>query len=299
MTINKQIVITGASGWLGKETISVLSNTDFELKLFASEKKNINLLENGNVEANSLDSVNVIGNCEGFIHLAHLTKDKVSKLGQQNFIYENLLLTSKAAQIIHSSKPKWVVLVSSGAIFDPINKEIDSNIATNPYGFGKRVEELIVRNACEIAGSNLVIGRLWGASGKLMVPNSAYALSDLIQNAIIHRQININSPYDVFRKYVNAAQFMEVLVKSAQSGRNLTINSGGFLVEIGEVAKLVAARVVKTKIIRPNYDGSQPNTYYPKDEEFNALASEMGIKLLSIDDQIDLTIRGHKQQLAI
>jgi short-subunit dehydrogenase len=56
MTINKQIVITGASGWLGKETISVLSTTDFELKLFASEKKNINLLENGNVEANSANA---------------------------------------------------------------------------------------------------------------------------------------------------------------------------------------------------------------------------------------------------
>lgn len=297
--MSKKIVITGASGWLGKETISVLSSTDFELKLFASEKKSINLLENGKVDASSLDSVNSIGSCEGFIHLAHLTRDKVSKLGQQNFIYENLLLTSKAAQIIHSTKPKWVVLVSSGAIFDPINNEIDSNIATNPYGFGKRVEELIVRNACDLAGANLVIGRLWGASGKLMVPNSAYALSDLIQNAIIHKQININSPYDVFRKYVSAAQFMEVLVKSAQFGRNLTINSGGFLVEIGEVAKLVAAKVVGTKIIRPNYDGSQPNTYYPKDEEFNDLALEMGIKLLSISDQIDLTIRGHKQQLSI
>ena len=117
--MSKKIVITGASGWLGKETISVLSSTDFELKLFASEKKSINLLENGKVDANSLDSVNTIGSCEGFIHLAHLTRDRVSKLGQQNFIYENLLLTSKAAQIIQSTKPKWVVLVSSGAIFDP------------------------------------------------------------------------------------------------------------------------------------------------------------------------------------
>ena len=32
--MSKKIVITGASGWLGKETISVLSSTDFELKLF-------------------------------------------------------------------------------------------------------------------------------------------------------------------------------------------------------------------------------------------------------------------------
>jgi len=293
--MNKRIIITGASGWLGKETISILNNANYELQLFASKKKIINLLENVNFEASSLDEVDLNENSEGFIHLAHLTKEKIPNLGAQEFINENLLLTSKAAQIIQKTKPKWVVLVSSGAIFDPTNNEIDSNIVTNAYGFGKRVEELIVKNACEIVGANLVIGRLWGASGRFMVPNSAYALSDFIQNAIIHKQININSPYDVFRKYINAAQFMEVLVKSAQFGRNLTINSGGFLVEIGEVAKLVAAKVVGTKIIRSNYDGSQPNTYYPKDEEFNDLASEMGIKLLSIDDQIDLTIRGHKQ----
>lgn len=297
--MNKKIVITGASGWLGKETISVLKNTDYKLRLFASEKKSINLLDNGSVEANSLDSIDLTESCEGFIHLAHLTREKVSKLGQQNFTYENLLLTSKAAQIIQSTKPKWVVLVSSGAIFDPNNNEIDPNVITNPYGFGKRVEELIVRNACEIAGANLVIGRLWGASGKLMVPNNAYALSDFIESAITHKQININSPFDVFRKYVNAEQFMEVLIKSAQNGRNLTINSGGILAEIGEIAKLVASRVDETNINRPRYDGSQANTYYPKDEEFNALAEEMGVKLLSIVDQIDLTLDGHKQQLAI
>jgi len=297
--MNKKIVITGASGWLGKETISVLNNTDYDLRLFASEKKSINLLDNGNIEANSLDSIDLTESCEGFIHLAHLTREKVSKLGQQNFIYENLLLTSKAAQIIQSTKPKWVILVSSGAIFDPSNNKIDPNIVINPYGFGKRVEELIVRNACEIAGANLVIGRLWGASGKLMVPNNAYALSDFIESAITHKEIKINSPYDVFRKYVNAGQFMEVLVKSAQNGRNLTINSGGFLAEIGEIAKLVAASINETKIIRPKYDGSQANIYYPKDEDFNALATEMGVNLLSINDQIDLTISGHKRQLAI
>ena len=50
---------------------------------------------------------------------------------------------------------------------------------------------------------------------------------------------------------------------------------------------------------RPKYDDSQANTYYPKDEDFNDLAKEMGINLLSIDDQIDLTLDGHKQQLAI
>ena len=297
--MNKKIVITGASGWLGRETIAVFSKTDYDLRLFASEKKNINLHDNGNFEANALHSIDLSENCEGFIHLAHLTREKVSKLGLQNFIYENLVLTSKAAQIIQSTKPKWVVLVSSGAIFDPINNEIDPNILTNPYGFGKQIEELIVRNACEIAKANLVIGRLWGASGKFMVPNNAYALSDFIESSITHKQVKINSPYDVFRKYVNAGQFMEVLVKLAQNGRNLTINSGGFLAEIGEIAKLVAASINKTKIIRPKHDGSQANTYFPKDEDFNALATEMGVNLLSINDQIDLTISGHKQQLAI
>jgi nucleoside-diphosphate-sugar epimerase len=296
--MNKRIIITGASGWLGKETISILSNANYELQLFASKKKSINLLDNVNFEANSLDEVDLDENCEGFIHLAHLTKEKIPNLGEQKFITENLFLTSKAAQIIQKTKPKWVVLVSSGAIFDPRSNEIDSNIVTNPYGFGKRIEELIVKNACETVGANLVIGRLWGASGKLMVPNSAYALSDFIESAITHKQIKINSPYDVFRKYVNAGQFMEVLVKSAQNGRNLTISSGGFLAEIGEIAKLVAASINGTKIIRPKYDGSQANTYFPKDEDFNALAAEMGINLLGINDQIELTISGHKSQLA-
>jgi nucleoside-diphosphate-sugar epimerase len=130
-----------------------------------------------------------------------------------------------------------------------------------------------------------------------MIPNKAYAISDFIQSALKNRSINIQANHDVFRKYVDAGQFMDILIQLAQRKNNTVLNSGGYLAEIGEVAKLVSEKIGLTSILRPAYNGSPASNYFSNDNTFNLTAKKLGVHLLSLGEQIDLTLLGHREQL--
>ena len=287
------IAISGASGWLGREAIKVLDGVaSHELALFTSNGREL-LFGNDEkrLSRNFLSSKPPLS-LDGLIHLAFLTRDKIEIVGSQEFIATNLNLISKACEFIETSKPKWVVIVSSGAIFDRGSGDLESNIQRNPYGFCKRVEELLITQSAHKVGANVVIGRLWGASGKFMPHNPAYALSDLIISAHKEKKITIRSGGKVIRRYVDASEFMEVLIKAAISRESLTINSGGPRVEIGELATLVAKNFAEVEIERSPLEMATDD-YYPRGEDFEMLASTLGISLSDIETQVSQTIQGH------
>ena len=227
--------------------------------------------------------------------MAFLTRDKLKTLNFNDFIRINLELISKACQIIERNKPKWVVVVSSGAILDRESGEIESDVEKNPYGFCKRIEELLLADAAKRVGANIVIGRLWGASGEQMPPNLEYALSDFIESARLKNEIQIKSGGEVFRRYVDAGEFMEVLVKLAISGESRLLDSGGVVIEIGELSQLVAGHFPGTSVSRSK-SLTDVDDYYPKEQDFNDLAKELGIQLSTIKEQVARTVNGHIRQ---
>lgn len=292
------IAISGASGWLGKQTIEVIESVESAESplLFTSNGRDIVLRNSGERKTKSFLESQPPAILEGFIHLAFLTRDKVRNIGSKDFISTNLRLISKACQIIESSKPKWVVVVSSGAILDRSSGKLESNIERNPYGFCKRIEELLIEQSAQTVGANVVFGRLWGATGELMPPNSAYALSDFIISAHREKKININSGGKVFRRYLDAGEFMKVLIKAGVSGKSLTIDSGGPLIEIGDLAELVSQHFQDVEIQRsPALD--QVDDYYPHGDEFEKLAGELGVELANIKNQVSRTVKGHLASL--
>jgi nucleoside-diphosphate-sugar epimerase len=296
--LKSSIAISGASGWLGRETIKVLENIDsHEMELFTSNGRDL-LIGNDNkkrLSKNFLNS-NPPLSLDGFIHLAFLTRDKVEVVGLKEFIATNLSLISKACQFIETSKPKWVLTVSSGAILDRSTGDLESNVQSNPYGFCKRVEELLLKQSANKVGANVVIGRLWGASGKFMPPNPAYALSDFIISAHKEKKIKVRSGGKVIRRYVDASEFMEVLIKAAISGQSLTVDSGGPKVEIGELSALVANHF--TEIVVERTPGEMTtDEYYPRGDNFETLASSLGVKLSNMNTQVSQTIQGHLSSL--
>lgn len=302
---SSEIFVSGASGWLGKELISLINQKrliDFstnDLRLFSSNGRSIKLINSKEYLTSSFE-VNQFEiepkNLEGFIHLAFLTRDKLKTLNFNDFIRINLELISKACQIIERNKPKWVVVVSSGAILDRESGEIESDVEKNPYGFCKRIEELLLADAAKRVGANIVIGRLWGASGEQMPPNLEYALSDFIESARLKNEIQIKSGGEVFRRYVDAGEFMEVLVKLAISGESRLLDSGGVVIEIGELSQLVAGHFPGTSVSRSK-SLTDVDDYYPKEQDFNDLAKELGIQLSTIKEQVARTVNGHIRQV--
>ena len=96
--MENQIAISGASGWLGNQTIEFIekiTSTESPL-LFTSNGREIVSRNLGKRETQSFLELQPPTALEGFVHLAFLTRDKVETIGSKDFISTNLSLISKA-----------------------------------------------------------------------------------------------------------------------------------------------------------------------------------------------------------
>lgn len=300
--MTSKILISGASGWLGTETVARILEGKFEgiaapnLKLCSSDGRDVkfDLLHSfPTMQLKSLSGVTEINALEGFIHLAFLTKDKSSERSFNDYVAKNVELISTACEIIERDKPKWVVLVSSGAIISRDSQELENNVVRNPYGFCKRIEEVLISDSARKVGANIVIGRLWGGTGLHMPIKRAYAVSDFIESLKGTGEIRITSGGDVIRRYCDAGDFMEVLIKSARRGDNTTVDSGGVIIELGDLAKLIISETGKGSISRST-EPTDIDDYYPRDMAFEDLAKSVGVSLFGISDQVLRTLKSHK-----
>jgi nucleoside-diphosphate-sugar epimerase len=299
---SSKVLITGATGWLGRETVARV----LEGKLDGISKADL-LLASSNGRDLELDSLGVFATgalaefsdiksteaVDGLVHLAFITKDKTAEYSFSEYVAKNIALISAACKIIEREKPKWVVVVSSGAIIDRSTMGIENNVLQNPYGFCKRIEEALIAESARKVGANIVIGRLWGGTGLYMPIKRAYAISDFIESAKEKNAISINSGGDVIRRYCDAGDFMEVLIRAALKGETTTIDSGGSIIEVGELAKLISARLGEIPITRSETP-TPLDDYYPRGSEFEDLAKSVGVQLHGIDEQVLRTLKSHK-----
>jgi len=269
---------------------------EYEVIPISSKERILDRPSGKKMTTQTYENLKAYENVEGFIDLAFLTREKVADLGYEEFVLRNLALISHACQVIEKSKPKWVVLVSSGAVFKSKSDELETSVKDNPYGFLKRVEELLIADVASRVGANVVIGRLWGAMGRYMPVNRAYALSDFLCQALEGGPIEVRSGHEVFRRYCDAGEFMKVLIKLAQKGETCMLNSGGPLVEIGELASGVASHFESVKISRPPAISEPIDDYYPRSNEFEERAQEMKVELTLLSEQVARTVVGHRSQ---
>mgnify|MGYP000191258690 FL=1 len=299
---SSKVLITGATGWLGRETVARVIEGKFEsiaktdLLLASSNGRDLELDSLGvypTVALENLSHRESTNSIEGLVHLAFITKDKTTQYSFSEYVAKNIELISAACEIIERDKPKWVVVVSSGAIIDRATLEIENNVVRNPYGFCKRIEEALIAESARKVGANIVIGRLWGGTGLYMPVKRAYAISDFIESAKESGAIRINSGGDVIRRYCDAGDFMEVLVRSAIQGDTTTLDSGGSIIEVGELAKLISTRLGGISISRSEVP-TAIDDYYPRGSEFEELAKSVGVQLHGIDEQVLRTLKSHK-----
>jgi len=301
-TNTSKVLVTGATGWLGRETVARVIEGKFEgitqsdLLLASSNGRDLELDSLGvypTVALENLSHRESTNSIEGLVHLAFITKDKTTQYSFSEYVAKNIELISAACEIIERDKPKWVVVVSSGAIIDRATLEIENNVVRNPYGFCKRIEEALIAESARKVGANIVIGRLWGGTGLYMPVKRAYAISDFIESAKESGAIRINSGGEVIRRYCDAGDFMEVLVRSAIQGDTTTLDSGGSIIEVGELAKVISARLGEISISRSEVP-TAVDDYYPRGSEFEELAKSVGVQLHGIDEQVLRTLKSHK-----
>lgn len=296
------VTITGASGWLGKSTLENLLADGYNMEkvvALASSAKDILLSDGSSIKAYPIHNPpEIISETEVLIHLAYLTRDKVSSVGYEKYVLTNLDLTSIALRWLSNLPIKSFVTVSSGARNDQTTGQPETNLEANPYGFLKRVDELLFEDECARRGITAVISRLWGATGYDMLDAEKYAIGNFVRSALTKNEINIKSGHNVVRRYVDSREYMQVCTRLAMSGISANFDSGGPEVEIGTVAEIIRGQLNEEIVIsRPSSADRHDDLYFPAGNDFERFASIVGIELSDINSQISNTIAGQKRNM--
>jgi nucleoside-diphosphate-sugar epimerase len=295
--IDQKILLTGASGWIGKSFLEVYESnfgpeiTQANICATSSVKKEIKLESGTIIKTLPLgDEINLNRKYGGIVHLAALTKDKVNQHDNSEYIYKNMELLSFTLQAVDKGID-WLICVSSGAVFKSNKIEFENDINSNPYGFYKRLEETIFSNLQTKQNFTFVCPRLWGGTGKDMKSHQNYAFGSFIKDALEKNQIVIKSGHKVYRKYIDTRDLMNLCLKMVQNNETKIFNSGGPLIEIGELAKKISIELPGIKIIRNSLIEKNNDHYYPNDSEIEELFHKYNLKYFTIEEQIKNTLR--------
>lgn len=296
------IVISGIRGWLGNSAVNVLVD---DLSIHPNEivgigsQRNIEKIGNHSYEVKTWEDIaRDIKDVQLFLHFGFLTRDKVAKLSFEEYLRRNREITNQALDFIRINSPKAVVNISSGAVFDaPTFTELTNDVTRNPYGFLKLEEERRLQELCKEKNIGIVINRLWGLSGSDVKNKAPYALYEFIRKAQENEVIEIQSKNLVFRRYVNDRQLMRLLLKLGLKSESLLFDSGGPLIEVEDLARLVV-RTLKSRsnILKRHVDPKViKDEYYSKNSKFEEIfALNMNETLLSLEEQIILSASGSK-----
>jgi nucleoside-diphosphate-sugar epimerase len=287
-------VITGATGWLGRELIRILIEENRfsppNLHLVASTKKKFNINQDifFTKKHNEIDESHEI---ENYFDFAFLTREKINILGPKKYREANIGVIHNSVRLVKNLKPKNVILSSSGAVYKiGRNWEWGNNYL---YSDLKILQETKLKEVCSEIGANLTIIRIFNISGNGITKINDFAISQFINKALNNEKITIESNYLVNRRYCDISQLLNTFISATKSGFSGTIDSTGIKIELRDLARLVIKELnSESKFQAPEaLNGSSPDNYFSDSEDYNILLRKYrGERMFSLEEQIQKTM---------
>jgi nucleoside-diphosphate-sugar epimerase len=278
--------LLGAGGWFGRTTLELLRQRHIDWSVLAiTHRPRPVQIDDEQLQLHGWEE-HLVDNFQPTLVLncAFLTRDRLSDLGVDEYAARN---TAATARFLAASSAESVVgslTVSSGAAWT-----VDGAapaLHDNPYGHLKRREEQLARDLSDSTGRALVVTRAWSVSGPYVGRPRAYAFSDLVLQAAQGR-VHVRAPHPVWRRYVSVHDLMSVSLSRLVDGWSGTIDSGGPLVELGDLARrVVAVTNPSTDVVVADQDGSPADRYHSDNTSWLEACGATGYEPMDLDDQI-------------
>lgn len=307
-----RVAITGAGGWIGCATIEMLdsalgANFDKRVFAFGSQPKEMMTRSGRKVHITSLAELGRLPPAPTLlVHCAFLTKERVSRMSSEDYFRNSEDITRTVADAMHGIGVSHFLFPSSGAVYGLPTRSDRSLLDApeeNPYGTQKLRDEIRFRAVSKGLGIRLVVPRIFNVSGPLINKQDSYVLSSVINAVLSGAPIELHARRKVVRGYVALRDVLEVLfgwLLSSTMPEQLVLDTGGRLVEAGELAKRVLDVLHRTDlpIHRPPFGSEPDDVYFGEGAEFERLARLQGVVLSPLDDQIAETAGYLKQTQA-
>ena len=284
----RKIVITGASGWLGKETAELLANVlgdGFEerLILVGSTPKNF-LIQQKVITTLGWDDLSSVRDVDLLIHFSFLNQDKANELGFAKYIAANRRITSEIDQFLNRN-PGCEMLVASSGATHCFRGDINSDKSMEVYAALKlEAEQSALAN---IHIDTLLIMRIWNVTGSGLSLKAPYAITNFFQQGMHTSEIEVMGNGSSARTYVDVKEMMLVFILSLSKGKRITMDSGGFTISFSQLAQKIAAILnLPAGSVRFKGESKEISNYIPDANPFNGSATNLNIVLSDIDSQV-------------
>jgi nucleoside-diphosphate-sugar epimerase len=285
---SKQLIIYGANGWLGRSALSAatgdsLANTFDDILLIGSKESVLELNHNTYLIHNSRGALEHIRNGAVFFNSAFLRREYLQKIDAAEYAYRNNEISKFALEILNEFSLASFINISSGVA----NSKSLYDTYSDPYAQLKRYWENRFEESSRNCGNAFLNCRIFSITGRYINEFDNLAISAFIKSSLNGSVINVKSPR-TRRTYLDAEQLSQVLLHLGQQEVSLTLDSGGVLVTMEELAKTVLEVVGMGSLEIAPIDSSAD--YFGNFAEFNSLADLMGIDVLSLKKQIQTTL---------
>lgn len=295
-------IVTGANGWMGRATLEMLKQAlgpAFASRVTAlgSRQSQIKLADDLLFPVHKLlEWKHKLAQPAIIFHYAFLTKDKVSTISTEEYVERNEAISKTVREWISSGMIKGVVMPSSGAVYDFLQKKNRDPDALL-YGQLKYKDETAFSSACEGNSASLIMPRLFNLAGPYINKFESYALSSFIVQVLKGNPINIQARRPVIRSYYYIGDLIELCLKllfSQTSPQTECFDTASNeVVELSELARHVAAVMTDySPVISPRLpmqDEAIENRYVGDRTRIAELEKHLCIKPITLDEQIRLT----------
>ena len=276
-----RVVVTGASGWLGRELIHRVRMLSPQTPILAlgSREGELRLDPTMAIPVHQWSTFDVAAWKPTLAaHLAFLTRDRLETVNVDEYLAVNMHLSQAAMGFYEIPSMRGVVVASSGAAI---------RHPEDPYGRLKAHDETAFTGAGERHGIPTVIARAWSLSGRFCTKPERFLLYDLIAQALgPNPEIEISAGHEVFRKYVDASEYLSVCLAGVAMGWSGTVDSTGALVEAEQLADAIQATLGTHKAtLRPPAEGP-PDEYFSQLLILGEWAARLDIQLTDLGQQI-------------
>jgi hypothetical protein len=288
---SSQFVIYGANGWMGRSAVEFLSLIDpkiAEERLLLIGSRPSELVINGSI-FKILDPTSGFSSIEDnsvFLNSAFLRREALLTVPSGEYVRKNREISAFAMRILEEKKLFSFINLSSGAAR---NMDVESNLKTaDEYSRMKKSLEVEFSELARKHKTPIVNCRIFSLSGRYLNEFENLALSSFIKQAQDNNQIVVKSP-NTMRTYVDATNLAGILFKIACEGDDANFDSGGTLVSMSELAKKVADALGNQDIDVICGNDQSPD-YFGDFESFNKLATELGLEIFGVQDQVLRTL---------
>jgi nucleoside-diphosphate-sugar epimerase len=293
-----RIVITGASGWIGRSVVKTLIRiygTDIleKTELYGTSSRELKLTSGITINVRKLQTISTSGKINLFVPLAFQTQDKLNEMSKLEYIQKNKDLIDLHSKIIQDHAIERAVFFSSG-IVAMTPDDLERTESYWVYKELKTLEENVFFENFSKQSTNVAACRLFSVSGSEMQDPKKYALGDFLLCAMAKRRITLNSQKKIYRKYVDIEDICESLIKETNNKSVTLIESGGTKLTLLELARNVSQIFELGEEFLAEVDESnlESDHYYSTSLGMEDLFAKHSIHALNLEQQIRKTAAG-------